>query len=846
MTTENMIPLPSPIMVNQFNLSAIEKDIVDDKLSSSDICTMFDEFLIEFERMENSGETTMNMFLDAVEEITNAVLAILPYKLLDPRVLSHPIMQFLHQMLFDILANWQASNMRLNIQESDIFLKIVLIFVHAAEHASAANADQDRQRITDRLATKNFVGLVREQIADSAVHKYGINDDPNICTLGLLTIKLLQGCPFYYSMERNACLIDALILNCLDSYDYIQALRQMQDGATLTDIDRFLLFTCWEYLPIVSLSSQTSVYSLYKPDLVYNIYDELLTRLEHALDQPPITSSALSYIFERCQQLLSIPQLPSFDKHAQIIIDRLIKFLGNLSLTNPNDDALIIVALEAFYNLSKNSDIRTIMRKRHLTSFFNKYTSSGMGKKRKLAFDILAEIMDEQEINNNSSEITSIFIDQLKDLNPNEYNPHLDSTLSSLQALMQHEKIKNEFIKQGGLERLTTFIRDGDPNKQSHKQLEDALKILWSCTFNNPEALNKLKQDQILMTRVNHLLEKSKQNENITLEKAAEGLIWKVEKEEKFLEEQAAEQEKKKQEKKRKAQELGIEEDEEEDETQKYDCMVSYSWADMDLAHRIFKHLTEKRGYSVWLDQEQMHGSTIEAMANAVESAQFILMCMSETYKRSANCQSEAEYAFNRKKHIVPIKMKKDYVPDGWLGFILGTRMYIDFGTYDFDKAIQLLDNEIQLQKKKRKDAKEAAKMQRRATISSENMDGVKEEISRNQHAINVKVNKNSIINWNEDNVREFLLKHNLSAMAFLCQGINGEELFNLYTMCKTNSISMYRSLKFELLHGCNKILPISTYLRFMSRMRTVCDDTLISSGYTLNKSHEYDTPEDE
>ncbi|CAF4967946.1 unnamed protein product, partial [Rotaria sp. Silwood1] len=65
MTTENMIPLPSPIMVNQFNLSAIEKDIVDDKLSSSDICTMFDEFLIEFERMENSGETTMNMFLDA-------------------------------------------------------------------------------------------------------------------------------------------------------------------------------------------------------------------------------------------------------------------------------------------------------------------------------------------------------------------------------------------------------------------------------------------------------------------------------------------------------------------------------------------------------------------------------------------------------------------------------------------------------------------------------------------------------------------------------------------------------------------------------------------------------------
>lgn len=81
-------------------------------------------------------------------------------------------------------------------------------------------------------------------------------------------------------------------------------------------------------------------------------------------------------------------------------------------------------------------------------------------------------------------------------------------------------------------------------------------------------------------------------------------------------------------------------------------------------------------------------------------------MCMSETYKRSANCKCEAEYAFNRKKHIVPLKMKKDYVADGWLGFILGTRMYIDFGSFEFEKAIELLDNEIQLQKKRRKEAK--------------------------------------------------------------------------------------------------------------------------------------------
>ena len=55
--------------------------------------------------------------------------------------------------------------------------------------------------------------------------------------------------------------------------------------------------------------------------------------------------------------------------------------------------------------------------------------------------------------------------------------------------------------------------------------------------------------------------------------------------------------------------------------------------------------------------------------------------------------------------------MKKDYVPDGWLGFILGTRLYVDFGSYEFEQAMKLLDNGIQLQKNKRKEAKVFARL---------------------------------------------------------------------------------------------------------------------------------------
>ncbi|CAF3477787.1 unnamed protein product [Rotaria sordida] len=834
------------MIVRRANLIAIQQDSIYNTLSSNHICAMFDEFLIEFEQMEKHGVTTTNMFLDAVEEIVDAVQLILPYKLYDRKVLSHPLMHFLHQMLITLLDNWYVSHLSLTIQETDIFLKIILIFVHIAEQKPIVNTDNDKKKMKYLLLTKKFLFKIREQIQNTILNGKALSNNLNICTLALLTIKLLHGYPFYYNMGKNSSLTHYLVIDWLHSYDLIQAATRLEHDELLSNIEHYLLLICSEYLCCTYLTKQDCSTEITSIHIIQSICNELLTRFEYALDQSSsITSSDLSYTFERCQQLLNVHNLPSFDKHAQNIIDHLIKILQNPSSTNPNDDALIIVALKTFCNLTKNSEIRMIMKKRRLIYLFNRYTDIEMGEKRKLAFEILAEIMDEQEVNDNSSEITSIFIDQLKQLNQNEYNPNLDNTLSSLNALIQHEQIKNELIKQNGLEKFITFIRDGDPSKQSSKQLEDALKILWSCTFNNPEVLNKLKQDQNLMTRVNHLLEISRQNKDTTLEKAAEGLIWKVEKEEKFIEEQIAEAEKKK----RKTQETGIEEEEEEEEKeeeQKYDFMISYSWADIDLAHRIFNYLTEKLGYKVWLDQEQMHGSTIQAMANAVENAEFILMCMSETYKRSANCQSEAEYAFNRKKHIVPIKMKKDYVADGWLGFILGTRMYIDFGTYDFDKAIQLLENEIRLQKKKRKDAKEAAKMERKAAASRENKDDVKEDISTNQNTTNVKVHKHSILNWNAENVRGFLMKHNLPSIAFLCHGINGEELLGLYTMCKTNSLSMYRSLKFELLHGCNRILPISTYLRFMSCMRVVCDNILMLDGHTMNKSNEHDILDNE
>jgi len=40
---------------------------------------------------------------------------------------------------------------------------------------------------------------------------------------------------------------------------------------------------------------------------------------------------------------------------------------------------------------------------------------------------------------------------------------------------------------------------------------------------------------------------------------------------------------------------------------------------------------------------------------------------------------TEAEYAYSSKKTIVPLKVEPKYKPDGWLGALIGNKLYFDF-----------------------------------------------------------------------------------------------------------------------------------------------------------------------
>ena len=123
--------------------------------------------------------------------------------------------------------------------------------------------------------------------------------------------------------------------------------------------------------------------------------------------------------------------------------------------------------------------------------------------------------------------------------------------------------------------------------------------------------------------------------------------------------------------------------------------MISYQWDNQEVLTEV-KNKLQASGYRVWMDLEQMGGSTLEAMAKAVENASVVLVCLSQRYKESPNCRSEAEYAYQLRKDIIPLMMQRDYQPDGWLGMIVGTKLWIDFrNSYSLDTGTEKLIKEL-------------------------------------------------------------------------------------------------------------------------------------------------------
>lgn len=202
-----------------------------------------------------------------------------------------------------------------------------------------------------------------------------------------------------------------------------------------------------------------------------------------------------------------------------------------------------------------------------------------------------------------------------------------------------------------------------------------ALENLLIMSFDNKIA-QQLKDSEILMEYLKSTSENSTESE---VQRAANSLLWRLTKDDTSKSPTS-------------------------DQISKtaYDVMISYSHKDKDLCFQLYDRLV-KDNYRVWLDRDQMHGTPLESMSNAIEHSEFVFVCMSDAYKQSGYCKMEAYYALERECCIIPLVMKSQYKPDGWLGIIVTGRMRVDFPKYGFDGAYQNLMTEIGRNRKEKK-----------------------------------------------------------------------------------------------------------------------------------------------
>jgi hypothetical protein len=253
----------------------------------------------------------------------------------------------------------------------------------------------------------------------------------------------------------------------------------------------------------------------------------------------------------------------------------------------------------------------------------------------------------------------------------------------------------------------------------------------------------------------------------------------------------------------------------------------------------------------------------MNAMAEAVENSEFVLLSMSDSYKQSTYCQAEAEYAFGCKRRLVPLIVRPGYRADGWLGFMIGSRIYIDFGSFDFDTACEKLITEIARQRQRplpskpghtqqhAKPAAAATTTTTKAKTSDEDSKLFSQKLPGPyvKRAAKFEFDVKSIEYWLESDVLDFLYNHQLNELMPLCEKMNGPALIQLYKMCLTGHNRTYMILNEQLQVMYKLILPIGTYTRFLSIMEKVMTPPLqymlpsSSSQYTFPSSLQYTFP---
>ncbi|XP_041466412.1 uncharacterized protein LOC121416946 [Lytechinus variegatus] len=213
--------------------------------------------------------------------------------------------------------------------------------------------------------------------------------------------------------------------------------------------------------------------------------------------------------------------------------------------------------------------------------------------------------------------------------------------------------------------------------------------------------------------------------------------------------------------------------------------MLSYKWEHPSKpVMREFKKELRKRGYTVWMDEDHMMGDKIGAMAEAVENADMIIACITSGYQDSQDCRTEASYAYECKKKIIPVKVKADFKASGWLGGITAGKIYYIVQKAELVSEVlpSIIEKEFAVQKE---------------TIQKVNATTTGSQLPEQEPKS--PPTESQVPGWDSKRVQDWLAANNVTSRNKALKSINGTQLLQLKKQLTTVPHAFYQSMKDDL-----------------------------------------------
>ncbi|CAF1053487.1 unnamed protein product [Rotaria sp. Silwood1] len=765
-------------------------------------------------------------------------------------ITSHRFYISIRNIIRDILLDWYSSYIL--TQEEIYLLRNCIIFFYRL-----INSVKDITKLTSWLLDRSFINTLAKCMNDIDRLLYFDKENKifeQLSNLFNIFSKVYRRLPSKLQYENEFYRLFEATMDCLISSNYDREFRKFKTNIqSMTIKQNFFLIQCPSFFTIYHGS--------YSNEVIEQLLDTMVPRYASILDKhiQSIKQWKSSMIHIVHHVLLTITHAKGYytpyanGQPLQWLIDDIIRIISEPCLLKKvnekgttSETILINSALFTLTTFVHEPDLLAYIKQLKKISLFNSLVSSSNESIVIYAYMMLAYILEEDDIKSSEkdtgrllSNIFDLLRKNIKSLSKRkQHNEFIERNISllveSIHVLLQHDQIKSEILKQNA---LSLLINNYQHFNDRLKRL--LLESIGSITFDE-EAAGRLRDNIQFINSIENMQKSSDDG----IKKAAEKIIWNL-----FTESEKVAQQK---EKIIKKSIDSIDKPEEQDKSKVeeylYDIMISYCHADQQLVNKIHKFLIDK-GFKIWVDRDNMYGPAMEAMANAVENSEFVIICMSDSYKRSVYCQAEAEYAFRCKRRLLPIIVRQGYRADGWLGLLIGSRIYVDFGRLEFTKACTLLLKEITLQRESQLNNNTIGNH----SLHENHSNLIESKLSDKNNSTTLKINESmeksklpnkyfkrntkkstyssiSIKQWTKKDVLDFLYDSNLHNMMPLCEFMTGCGLIKFYQMCQTSPTRLYNQLNEELTSQYDGLrLPIGIFTQFLSEMDQLTRSSSVS-----------------